>query len=149
MALDLNHHGFPSICFYSKWILVLKQNPHVIFRKLDVLCVQIAVLIGRWSLENVAKNSYGQKSLNVKSPRAGKLETRTSDPNSKWTRRNGLTRVRHVQAYEARLMLLFCLEMATYGISPSEAIKWKVLCPPLQNYPFPQRGARFIYEHVG
>ena len=84
MALDLNHHGFPSICFYSKWILVLKQNPHVIFfRKLDVLCVQIAELIGRWSLENVAKNSFGQKSLHVKSPRAGKLETSTSDPNSK------------------------------------------------------------------
>lgn len=35
MALDLNHDGIPSICFYSKGILILKQNPPVIVSTCD------------------------------------------------------------------------------------------------------------------
>ena len=61
---------------------MLKQNPHVIFsRASGILCAQITEFIGHWCLENVVKNSYCQKSSNIISSRAGKLEAITSNPN--------------------------------------------------------------------
>lgn len=80
MAFDLNHHRIPSVWFYGKWILILKQNPHAVFpRELPILCAQIADFRRHWSLETMFENRYCQTSLNITSCRAGKLKTRTAN----------------------------------------------------------------------
>lgn len=106
----------------------------IFFRDLGILyCVQITEFIGHWSLEKAVKNNHCQKSLDVMSSGAGKLETRTSDPNSKWSR-SGLTWMRDVLSLWGHAYASVLLGTAELQYVLQQSHEMKVLCPLPQSY---------------
>lgn len=113
--------------------------------KSHILCAQIAKFRGPWILEKVLKNRYCQKSLNMTSSRAGKLETRTSIPNPKWNRRNGPILVRDAIGLISCVSAFLSLGRSWYSIASSEAMKWKFFVSPTK-LPFNPKGNQIYLQ---